>query len=415
MSALGTLTRRFAAVTTGAAVLAAAVITATPAVAATGNGGQAVGWQPDANSLGNLYFYDALGHQITSGNVNDVPMALYYVASGTGAKSGQVRTTTPTLANSGTWAGTQSITSTQTFPAANLPGDLAGFTGPVIKDDSALSFGDNQITAFPNNLTAAGYKDLYEVRMYTDNASAVNKWFAGDIYVNPTTGAWNQVWPVQTTPVVTLTTTAANPAPSGSAVDLTATLNQGAAGTVRFFDGTRQVGATQSVTSTTTTASTIDTPADGRHTYAARFTPTPGTTALGAASSTLTQDVGQPVRYVGLSPSRLLDTRSGIGATGPVAAGGTVALQVLGRGGVPSSGVSAVVLNVTVTEPTASGYITAFPDGTPRPTASNLNFTQGQTIPNLVIVPVGTDGKVSLYNFGGSTQLLADVAGYYRS
>ena len=80
--------------------------------------------------------------------------------------------------------------------------------------------------------------------------------------------------------------------------------------------------------------------------------------------------------------------------------------------GVPASGVSAVVLNVTVTQPTAAGHITVYPDGTSRPLAANLNFVAGQTVPNLVVAPVGADGKVDLYNgSAGTVQLIADVSG----
>ncbi|HWG74700.1 MAG TPA: hypothetical protein VG184_11675, partial [Acidimicrobiales bacterium] len=106
--------------------------------------------------------------------------------------------------------------------------------------------------------------------------------------------------------------------------------------------------------------------------------------------------------YNALSPARVADTRPGsdepdAGQTlGPA---GTLAVQVDGVGGVPASGVSAVVLNVTATDATASGYMTAYPDGTTRPLASNLNFVAGQTVPNRVIVPVGSDGKVDLYNY----------------
>ena len=125
----------------------------------------------------------------------------------------------------------------------------------------------------------------------------------------------------------------------------------------------------------------------------------------------------QPGAFRSLAPVRLLDTRIGLGApTAKVAAGATARLQVGGRGGVPASGVSAVVLNVTVTGPTGGGYITAHADGTARPTASNLNFVRGQTVPNLVVVPVAPNGRVALYNGStGSTHLLADVAGYYRA
>ena len=114
-----------------------------------------------------------------------------------------------------------------------------------------------------------------------------------------------------------------------------------------------------------------------------------------------------------LTPARFLDTRNGTGAKGPVAPGATVALQVDGQGGVPASGVSAVVLNVTVTDPATFGYVTVFADGTKRPVASNLNFRAGETVPNLVIAPVGSDGKVDLYNgSSGNVQIVADVLGW---
>ncbi len=117
-----------------------------------------------------------------------------------------------------------------------------------------------------------------------------------------------------------------------------------------------------------------------------------------------------------LTPARILDTRSGNGASGPVKAGQTVKLQVEGRGGVPASGVAAVVLNVTVTQPTAAGYVTVWPDGATRPPTSALNFSPGETIPNLVIAPVGADGTVDLYNgANGTIQLVADVSGWFST
>jgi hypothetical protein len=51
----------------------------------------------------------------------------------------------------------------------------------------------------------------------------------------------------------------------------------------------------------------------------------------------------------------------------------------------------------------------------PRPTASNLNFSAGETIPNLVVVPV-VNGKIDFYNgSAGNVQIVADVAGYFSS
>jgi hypothetical protein len=111
-----------------------------------------------------------------------------------------------------------------------------------------------------------------------------------------------------------------------------------------------------------------------------------------------------------LSPVRLLDTRSGGGPVGP---GQTINLQVTGRGGVPASGVSAVVLNVTVTNPTASSFLTVWPAGTSQPLASNLNFVAGQTVPNRVFVKVGAGGQVSIFNLGGTSDVVVDVNGWF--
>ncbi|MGH3417703.1 MAG: PKD domain-containing protein, partial [Actinocrinis sp.] len=122
--------------------------------------------------------------------------------------------------------------------------------------------------------------------------------------------------------------------------------------------------------------------------------------------------------YTALSPDRLLDTRTGTGAPkAPVTAGHSVVLTVAGADGgkLPTSGIKAVALNVTVTGTVGAGFISAYPDGTTRPVTSNLNFTTGQTVPNMVIVPVGADGKVDLYNSASSVNLVADVTGYFSA
>src|SRR5207248_816529 len=124
--------------------------------------------------------------------------------------------------------------------------------------------------------------------------------------------------------------------------------------------------------------------------------------------------------YHPLDPVRILDTRSGptpVGRPlGAVAGGQTIEVQILGRGYVPLTGVAAVVVNVTVTGTTGLGYLTIFP--TPDvpsnpPLASNLNWTAGKTIPNLVEVAVGANGRISIFNGQGSAaHVIVDVEGY---
>ncbi|MFI6144637.1 hypothetical protein [Streptomyces sp. NPDC051109] len=114
------------------------------------------------------------------------------------------------------------------------------------------------------------------------------------------------------------------------------------------------------------------------------------------------------------APTRLLDTRDGTGTTkGKVAPYATTRVKISGNGAIPA-GVTAVVLNVTATNTTSGGHVTVFPEGSDRPTTSNVNFTAGQTVPNLVIVPVNKNGYVDLYNGGWEpVDLIADITGYF--
>ncbi|MGE3588908.1 MAG: hypothetical protein AB7L17_14380 [Ilumatobacteraceae bacterium] len=123
-------------------------------------------------------------------------------------------------------------------------------------------------------------------------------------------------------------------------------------------------------------------------------------------------------RFTPLTPARLLDTRDGTGrggVVGPVGQGQAIDLAVTGVGGVPASGVTAVALNVTVDQPTGSGFLTTWPTGEALPTASTHNFVPGLTVANLVLAKVGAGGKVSMFNSAGDTHLVADVIGYYSS
>ena len=74
---------------------------------------------------------------------------------------------------------------------------------------------------------------------------------------------------------------------------------------------------------------------------------------------------------------------------------------------------AAVVLNVTVVSPGAPGYVTVYPKGATRPTASNLNYRAGQIVPNNVVVKVGSGGQISLFAFDGCPNLVVDVVGYF--
>jgi hypothetical protein len=120
------------------------------------------------------------------------------------------------------------------------------------------------------------------------------------------------------------------------------------------------------------------------------------------------------VPYEPLSPHRILDTRDGTGGhAAPVGHGGSIDVQATGVGGVPANGVAAVAVNLTVTNPTAASYLLAWPSGHRKPAVSNVNFRPGETVANVAIVFLGTNGKFTVYNNAGSADVIADVVGWY--
>ena len=128
--------------------------------------------------------------------------------------------------------------------------------------------------------------------------------------------------------------------------------------------------------------------------------------------------VPEGVGITSLDPSRLLDTRDTgetvdgrFEALGRLAADRMVELDVLGRGGVPTTGVGAVVLNVTMIRPDSNGFVTTYPCGD-RPLASSLNApSSGGVAANELIAKVSTAGTVCVYTSVG-TNLAADVTGW---
>jgi len=152
------------------------------------------------------------------------------------------------------------------------------------------------------------------------------------------------------------------------------------------------------------------------------------TNPYGSTSTSLTPSItpytyvtpATPEAYFALTPTRVCDTRTGgvklacaSGTT--LGAGGVLTVDVAGNGGVPASGVSAVVVNVTAVHTTSHSFLTVFPGGEPEPTASNLNWIAGQTVPNLVTVGLSPGGTFEAENFNGSTDVIIDVEGYYAA
>ena len=109
------------------------------------------------------------------------------------------------------------------------------------------------------------------------------------------------------------------------------------------------------------------------------------------------------------TPQRAFDTRqSGFVLT----ADNQFVFQMNGNFGIPTTGVSSVVLNVTATGASAPGYITVWPCDQPKPYTSNLNYLPYQDIPNAVIATVDSQGLVC---FASSSPvfLIADISGWF--
>ncbi|HEY5155074.1 MAG TPA: S8 family serine peptidase, partial [Acidimicrobiales bacterium] len=122
--------------------------------------------------------------------------------------------------------------------------------------------------------------------------------------------------------------------------------------------------------------------------------------------------VGAGAPFHPLVPTRVLDTRDGVGGfQAPVVGGTSITVAVAGVGGVPINATSLVV-NVTVTGPIAPGFLTVYPADSTRPLASNLNFLVGDVVPNLVTVKLGANGRFTIFA-SGTTDVVADVAGWY--
>lgn len=129
--------------------------------------------------------------------------------------------------------------------------------------------------------------------------------------------------------------------------------------------------------------------------------------------------VANPATFAPMPLTRILDTRNGTGAAkAKVAADGTLAVQVGGANGIPSvaQGLKAVAIQVTVTNQANNGFLTEYPDGITRPQASSTQFYTGDTVTVLNILPVGSNGKIDIYNgSGGTIDLIGDVTGYFMA
>src|SRR4029077_9643492 len=211
------------------------------------------------------------------------------------------------------------------------------------------------------------------------------------------------------------------PPPPPTVVSLTPNNGPTAGGTSVTITGTSFTGATAVKFGTTAATYTVisatqitATSPTGSGIVDITVTAATGTSPISAADRFAYTT--PPVGYAAVGPTRVIDTRDGTGGVpiAPLGPGGTVSLKVAGVGPVPS-GATAVVLNVTVTNTTAASFLTVYPTGSAQPLASNLNWTPGRTVPNLVSVEVGAGGAVTFYNAFGSADVVADLEGSFSA
>lgn len=280
-----------------ALVAAIAVVAGLLVVLETGAGAAtAPTFEPDPASKGAVSFYNSSGVQITSGSVNDSPMAAYYGASGGALNAGDtlafVSYATPqdgvaTLS----WTTNEQWTSGQTWGAGHTyPGALAGSTNAVVAGASTDGPFSGHIAAFPS--ASVANPNVYQIRLYTSGTN-VNTYYSADILVSGST--WTQVYPAVATATSTSVSFGASPSghqSPGGTVDLTATLApSAAAGTVQFKDGGTNVGSPVAVSSGTATLSTTSLAA-GSHSLTAQFIPTDSSVYAPSTSAALTYLVG---------------------------------------------------------------------------------------------------------------------------
>ncbi|MEN3310123.1 MAG: hypothetical protein V7603_6325 [Micromonosporaceae bacterium] len=289
------------------------------------------GWEPDAAALGSIAFYDANGNPVTSGSLATPPVALYSVASGagrTGDNRAQLKAFTPQVGvNPALWSG-DILTGSTVYPVTTAPAVIANTTNPVATGTSVDFAFNDYIGEFPNTSTAAGYQDLYELRLYTAGPGQGQgaNYYRTDVQVNTAAGTWTVVYPASATP--TATALAGNPpagtVPAGTSVALTATVTAGGAtpipGGVHVLDGTTDLGAATYDPATGVATTTVTVTA-GTHNYTAQFTPTdpaafgPSTSPVLAYTGT-TKTVSQTVlAATPSSPASLTGTATTAPAT----------------------------------------------------------------------------------------------------
>lgn len=372
--------RRGRTITALAGVLGLGLSGAVLAVTAGSASADVPAWTPaDPNLVGTITLYDAAGAEVTSGDLSDGQIAAYAVGSDVLPGGGSTATLfayTP-VADGGTpllpgeWTGLQ--LTANTAPPASLPAGIPAGK-PVVPISAGATTLGQYVAGYPSSVTAAGYENVYELRLRTDGpGSASVAYDAVDILVEG--DSWSVVG--TDTSVATTTTLAVTPpgASAGDPLTLTAAVTPTAAGSVEFFDGATSLG---SAVATAGTAVRTTPAIAGTHSYTATFTPTDPTAFKSSTSAPVSYTVAGAVA----TSTALTVTPAAPKAGGNVALKATVTPAVAGtvqfKDGAAAIGAPVTVasgvasLSTKVTKAGAHTFTAVF---TPSDTATSTGST----------------------------------------
>ena len=301
-------------------------------------------------------------------------------------------------------------------------GQAVTITGSGFASGASVSFvelpANNVFGGSPNTKALTGVSVVNATTITATTPSATNTGLVDVVVMNPDqqTATLRSGYTYSTAPPApTVTAVSPNTGSTAGGTSVTITGSGFAATPTVSFGGTAATGV--AVVSATTLTATVPARAAGVVNVVV--------TNPDAQSGTLTNGYAYlpspgASRYYAVTPCRLFDTRnsSGAAAAAPVlSAGETRTFDVSGRCGLPDTALSLAV-NVTVTQPGATGELRAFPGNgiSPYPPTSAISFAAGKTRANNEVLRLSTDGTATLkvQNVSSSTvHFILDVSGYF--
>jgi hypothetical protein len=247
--------RRLAAAVGALAVSGGAVL----AFAGTASADTTPGWETDPNAIGTITFYTSSGTVITGGSLTDSPVAAYAVASHAGrpgdTKASLYAYTPQEGVNPAAWTGEALSAGTYSPAADGTPTAVTAGGLPFVTGESGDEDISDYMSDVPNNLTDAGYQNLYELRVYTSGPGQLSdpdSYDRVDISVDTAAGTWSVVYPSATTPPPAPTlngaVTISGTAKVGGAVKCNASFTGATTTTYAWKAGSTTVSAKQTLT-----------------------------------------------------------------------------------------------------------------------------------------------------------------------